>query len=274
MRSVLTALMIVGALACPVAADWVAGDDHKMHWPQLPDPDGWDINIVWPNVVADDWQCSETGPVNDVHFWVSVEGDTDSAEIGLVALQKIEFLHLSIHGDILAENSGTGYSMPQKNAIREWDLDPTQFVISSVIGTGSQGFATPMAGSNSWIPDDHEFYYQINVPNIPNPVTQQEDEIYWLDVSVKMPSGYDGPRIGWKTSLKDLEFNDDAVFAEYAVGGINNWQELWESGHIDGHSLDMAFVITPEPGTLVMLFCAGLFGTFAMLRRRRKLIGI
>ena len=84
-----------------------------------------------------------------------------------------------------------------------------------------------------------------------------------------MLDGYQGPRIGWKTTLQDLEFNDDAVFAEDPAGGVGNWQELWEYGDIGGRSLDMAFVITPEPGTLVMLFGAGLIAALTLLRRRR-----
>jgi len=38
---------------------WVVGDGHKMHFPQLPDPNGWDVN-VHDFTLADDWQCSET----------------------------------------------------------------------------------------------------------------------------------------------------------------------------------------------------------------------
>ena len=42
-------------------------------FPQLPDPKGWDVAYsgCW---LADDWRCSETGPVSDVHFWVSFSG--------------------------------------------------------------------------------------------------------------------------------------------------------------------------------------------------------
>ncbi|NQU23346.1 MAG: PEP-CTERM sorting domain-containing protein [Candidatus Nealsonbacteria bacterium] len=269
MRNVLTALMIVGALACPVAADWVVEDGHKMHWPQMPDPLGWDIDIVWPNVVADDWKCGGTGPVKDVHLWVSVEGDRDS-EPAQQALAGMEYFHLSIHKDIPAAESPTGYSMPLDPPVWERNFDPVQVVISPNVGQGVQGFATPTVGPDGWRLDDHNLYYLANIMDIQDPFVQREGEIYWLDVSVKMRDDYQGPRIGWKTTLQDLEFNDDAVFFVEDAAGNVHWQELWEYGEVGGHSLDMAFVVVPEPGTLVMLLGAGLIAMLTLLRRRRS----
>ena len=38
-----------------VLADWTAGeDDHKMHYPQLADESGWDVNATFPYFLADD----------------------------------------------------------------------------------------------------------------------------------------------------------------------------------------------------------------------------
>ena len=65
--------------------------DAKMHYPQLPDENGWDVNATWPLVLADDWLCTETGWVKDIHFWGSWLGDS----IGY-----IEYFILSIHEDI------------------------------------------------------------------------------------------------------------------------------------------------------------------------------
>jgi hypothetical protein len=70
---------------------WNVGDPHKMHYPQLPDETGWDVNATQPLVLADDWECSETGWVKDIHFWGSWRHD----DIG----QVIAFV-LSIHEDI------------------------------------------------------------------------------------------------------------------------------------------------------------------------------
>lgn len=70
MRS-LAFLTIVGLLAVPALADWAPGDGHKMHFPQLPDEDGWDVKATDPLCLADDWMCSESGEVTDIHFWGS-----------------------------------------------------------------------------------------------------------------------------------------------------------------------------------------------------------
>ncbi|MGH8015191.1 MAG: hypothetical protein ACREBV_03275, partial [Candidatus Zixiibacteriota bacterium] len=50
---------------------WRPGDRHKMHFPQLPDVNGWDVQSTQPVVLGDDWRCSETGWVKDIHFWGS-----------------------------------------------------------------------------------------------------------------------------------------------------------------------------------------------------------
>ena len=61
-------------LAPPALADWDPGDDYKMHYPQMPDPEGWDVCLVcqW---LADDFGCTETGPITDIHFWISWHAD-------------------------------------------------------------------------------------------------------------------------------------------------------------------------------------------------------
>ena len=64
------AMALALLVALPAWADWDEGDDYKMHYPQMPDPTGWDICLVdqW---VADDFTCTESGPITDIHFWIS-----------------------------------------------------------------------------------------------------------------------------------------------------------------------------------------------------------
>ena len=71
---VVAVISAVAMFATAARADWDTGDPHKMHFPQLPDPDGWDVNING-DAMFDDWKCSSTGPVEDIHFWVSNKGD-------------------------------------------------------------------------------------------------------------------------------------------------------------------------------------------------------
>ena len=48
-------ISIVLLVAGNLRADWILEDGHKMHYPQLPDPDGWDVNICVDNI-WDDWR--------------------------------------------------------------------------------------------------------------------------------------------------------------------------------------------------------------------------
>jgi len=235
-------LLATAGIMSPARADWNVGDPYKMHYPQLPDPFGWDVNFTQPKVLADDWKCSETGPVSDVHLWFSSHQDVPFDIFGV---------HLSIHADIPAGSGGLTYSMPGPEL---WaaDFAPPQFSVR-LWGSGDQGWFDP---PTFVLPADHFQIWQLNIQNILNPFIQDQGQIYWLDVSVAT-SG----QLGWKTSLQ--HFNDDAVWS-YLPGG--NWQELIDP--LTGQSLDMAFVITPEPTTLALVGMS-LVGLLAIIRRKR-----
>ena len=207
--------------------EWSTGDPHKMHFPQLPDLQGWDVDVTAANLLADDWKCSETGPVTDIHFWYSWQGD----KVGI-----IDRVHASIYSNIPAGESATGYSIPGK-LLWEGVFGPADCNLRHW-ATGDQGFI--MGGQGK--PNDHKNIYQCNICNIPYPFIQQAGQIYWLVLSITIRDPV-GTHIGWKTSLD--HFEDDAV---YDAGG--RWVELRDPRTM--FSLDLAFVITgqvvPEPG--------------------------
>ncbi len=230
--------------------DWDPGDGHKMHYPQMPDPFGWDVyadaSQTWgPGLIADDWQCSQTGPVDDIHLWGSWSQDM---------IDEITNVHVSIHSDIPAGTGGANYSMPG-DLLWQRDFSATQVMVRPY-GTGDQGFYVPEWETNGIWTNDHQGIHQINIDNIDNPFTQNEGTIYWLDIQVTHNAP--DPWWGWKTSID--HFNDDAVWWDYNLG---MWQELRDP--FTNESLDMAFVITPEPTTLCLIGLGSL-----MLRRRKK----
>jgi hypothetical protein len=101
-------------------------------------------------------------------------------------------------------------------------------------------------------------YWQVNIQDIVNPFVQTRDTIYWLEIHIIPNTSDTPPMFGWKTSLQ--HWNDDAVYDELD----EDWIEMFDP--VTGVSLDMAFVITPEPMT-IMLLAAGLP---LLIKRRRR----
>ena len=234
--------------------DWNPGDPFKMLDPQLPDPNGWDVKIDEANVVADDFLCTETGPITVIHFWGSWKGDL---------LGVLSNIHLSIHSDIPDPDplNPDDYSMPGDLLweYNTFDHDPS-LVTWRADGTGTQGWFDPAALPPVVLPGNHTGIVQYNVSIDPvSQFSQQEGTIYWLDIHVVNDTP--GTEFGWKTSIN--HWNDDAVWEEPITG---DWMELRDPLE-PTQSLDMAFVVVPEPRTTLLVLAAGVAG---FLRRRAR----
>jgi len=209
-------------------------------WEQLPDTNGTGIDIMvnfnggqFNRTLADDFLCTSTGPISDVHLWGSWYNDTKGT---------ITRIHLSIHADIPANTtpSRPGKLLWQRdfyqgdftekiyliNPIYEWWWDPYTNTL------------VPMADHNIWqidmyIPRNHSFIQQGN---------ESHPIVYWLDVSV---DAYNGS-FGWKTA--GTHWNDDAVRYDVSYSPLY-WRELrYPYGHPNvNQSIDMAFRITTIP---------------------------
>jgi hypothetical protein len=167
-------------------------------------------------MLGDDWECSESGPVNDIHFWISWLGDK---------VHDISWIKVSIY----TNQPGPPYSKPKD---LKWTrtFDAGQFTIEGP-WYGDQGWYFPP----QYYPNDHKQYWKINIDCIDDPFYQEACNIYWL--VIEMPFFYpDG--VGWKTS-KD-HFMDAAVY-----GWHPDWLPLFDP--ITHEPLDFAFIITREP---------------------------
>ena len=294
----LIAIATIMILVSPVLADWDEGDGHKMHWPQLPDPNGWDVAatptgpVGTPPIirhVADDWKCSETGPVLDIHFWGSwkngIKGNIEAFMLEIWADDPVG------PGGYFPDNT---FSTPLYRFTDEhYEPDDPKNgepgiywyygaylgggeVTERWYGSGDQGWYDPHDGTA--LPNDHMDIYQYNVDmrNLPNVFHQEEGTIYWLQITAILDetTSPPGAEWGWKTSGSD-HFMDDAVYFDSLTtvpdGSHQGWNDLPDYLELRDPrdqeiSLDMAFVITPEPATMSLLVVGGL----ALLRRRRK----
>ena len=121
LKLLLVCVVVLSLSAAPAAlGDWNPGDPHKMHFPQLPDPQGWDVQLNNPpphaiNFLADDWQCMESGWIDDIHFWVSWRLDLN---------QGIDQVRITIYDNIPV--GPQGHSTPGNNELSgpgEWSFE-------------------------------------------------------------------------------------------------------------------------------------------------------
>lgn len=223
-------------------------ESHKMHYPQLPNPDGWDVRACFSQedgkqkVLADDFRCTASGPITNITFWGSWFFDEFLFDDPFQGIQNI---HLSIHDDIPA-GEVEEWSMPNLPALKEWNIDPNNppqgWVVTITPEEPSlQGWYDPNTGL--FIEQNHTNYfrYDITIPE-EDAFIQVSNTIYWLDVSVHVAPGPQGETYlwGWKTTTN--HWNDDAVWADLPVTKLSQWTELYEPPYFE-QSLDLAFLI-------------------------------
>jgi hypothetical protein len=260
-----------------LGADWNVGDLHKMggNGPQLPDETGYDVDFTL-DYIGDDFECGESGIIDQIHFWVSFDGDL----IGDKALTDIGYIFLQIYSDdpvgdngIPGEDPDNTYSKPLE-ALWEGDGNWTELMTDGLYG--EQDWYNPWEPYTD--PDNHDYYYQINLTNIngmvivedpnnliennPQPYYQTVGTIYWLliridqtDIDPDQSGDQPGDPIGWKTSQN--HWNDDAVFHDnYNIDPNEIWIPLNQHPANPplnppyDTNIDLAFVISGSDATL------------------------
>jgi len=293
---VATGLMCVTLAAAPALADWP--NDNPTKWVQLPDREhGLDVLATFPypsptpvdfgKILADDFLCTFSGPITDIHIWGSWLNDQVPLLPGqtgqLVPAPTAAKVKLSIHADIPVGPTAP-YSRPGAE-LWSYIFDPFTYV-ARIDGQGTELFYDPNLGGRIIGTDTQIWQYNFVIPQH-EAFRQTAGTVYWLDVQVAPvwdPTlQQEMPLFGWKTSFQ--HWNDDAVFADtngFAGPLIGSWQELRYPQHpaipehLWGQSIDLAFALTtiPLPAALpagAVLF-AGMFGAAYIRRLRRKAI--
>lgn len=232
-------------------ADWPNDDPTK--WVQYPQiTNGLNVLATQPIVLADDFLCTTSGPITDIHIWGSWRQDQIFPAPGFI---------LSFWSDV-PTNQSNPFSHPG-TLLWQTNFFPGTYIVSNWGPTVNEQFFDPVS-TNILGPEFNLVQYNFDV----DPAfafVQQESNVYWLAVTAL---GFDTNQFlfGWKTSTN--HWNDDAVYLDTEQGV---WNELrYPLGHPqEFQSIDLAFALTtvPEPGSLG-LFLVALMGVLAMRRRR------
>lgn len=243
-------LIILGSAAM---ADWNPGDAAK--WVQLPDASstGLAIQAMRPLILADDFVCTQTGPITSIHIW----GEWYSDVAGPLVYN---WFNLTIYSDIPADQSPTGYSMPGEVLwTGSFHVDSGN-ISRRVVAQSLEWLYNPQLQIYAEVQQHDLYQYNFTIP-AEQAFIQQAGAVYWLGVQEYLTYSV----FGWKTSLD--HWNDDAVWCEAGAGGPLNWQELrYPQDHpFAGQSIDLAFVIVPEPTAVVL---TGLWAMAIIATRR------
>jgi len=234
LMSLVVCAMLAGLLVTPAMADWVDADGHKMHYPQHPDPNGWDVMCTFPRSLADDWDCSQTGFIKDFHFWGSWKDDNIGVVTGFIVM---------IHANNPV--GPNGFSVPDVPIWGPFIIE--DFVVQPVDPPSWQGWYDPASGEA--IPNNHQQYFQYNI-FLPEQMwfPQEQGTIYWLRISA-IVADPQNTLWGWKSTQE--HFMDDAVMAPWPDTPDGPWDEIFEP-YIPPDPIINAFHLAIDPTGIFM----------------------
>jgi hypothetical protein len=218
-------------------------------WMQKPDLDftGIDVRAQLPSAPpelpvgpADDFLCTVTGLLTEIHVWGSwlydniPGGDPHNSKFTL-----------TINSDIPdPDGPGPLYSMPGDVLWSRMYL-PGEFTAEPYAVGLHEGYYDPSSGMYIPFADTICWRYRFPIPEGPERFIQRGSEsepiVYWLGVqAIPQYEAY----FGWKTSLQ--HWNDDAVWTPTPLPNAGGpWFELrYPPLHpLEGQSIDLAFAI-------------------------------
>lgn len=250
-----TAVLWLVLAATTARADWPNANKTKYYQPPDLTPTSYNVlaaqppagaGIGLPLILADDFPCTETGFITDIHIWASWLGDTATANIPDIPIT------LGFWSDVPATPGNPSHpgallwsrtflpggaipghykKVPAGSPPSPfWNPDP--FPAGSIMGT-------------DFIVWQYNFYPDTQQPLFEQMGTATVPTNYWLSVT----AGANVVAFGWRTSAD--HHGDDAVFGHLTATGIpaGDWQELFDPIQIPSKSLDLAFALTTTPQT-------------------------
>lgn len=225
-----------------------------LKWLQPPDLSVNGVDVDDEFELADDFLCTQTGPITDIHIWGSFRNDYEG--IPQAVLTNLAFI-VKFYADVpVGPNNALGYSHPGA-VLWQMPFAPGQYQAGrcAQIQQPGEWWHTPPA---FWQPGADMFCYQFDFFIDPKVAFRQSrSNIYWLSVQCVNQSGEYW--FGWKSTDPTNHWNDDAVWLDYSTGAPT-WRELrYGDGHpyanpLPGQSLDLSFAVSTEveeePATL------------------------
>ncbi|MBN1788349.1 MAG: SBBP repeat-containing protein [Sedimentisphaerales bacterium] len=215
-------------------------NEPDVKWLQRPDltTNGVDVFASDPLILADDFNCSETTLITDITIWGSWKDDIlPDGDANNVTFT------LSLHSDIPASQSSTGYSMPGETL---WFMDINPAEVSIEKDNIEEGWYNPETYEYIFPGDTVCWKYVFRIPEADAYCQQGTDTdpiIYWLDVQAHPTGATADATFGWKSSID--HWNDDAVWGNGIEPHPGPWDELiYPDGHeLHPNSIDLAFII-------------------------------
>jgi hypothetical protein len=214
-----------------------SGDWDTVKWEQEPNltPEGWDVNATAggmfpPSLLADDFICTESGPITEIDFW----GSWLDNVLPDGGAENVTFM-LSLHANFPGPPS-----RPEGPPLAFWVFDPGDCRAELYSAGTPEGFYAPGTTFYPTPADDQVWLYRCEIPT-GEEYYQVEGTIYWLDLQA-LPLD-PATNFGWKTSIDHWM-------------DVGAWAEGWEpypdpywyplEDPVSGWPLDLAFRIWGE----------------------------
>jgi len=250
----LTIVALVAILSGASRADW--GDPIKWSQNQLDEwlaPSYIDPDMLTTPQSADDFLCTETGYITDIHFWGLCLHDAQLSN------DKVTGFRVSFYGDVPKSNNDASH--------------PGDLLWRKDFGTGVYQYL----GSSEW---------RINIPQADwflQQGSRMDPMVYWIGIQGITEANCYADRFYWRFRDHGAgSWNDDAAYCDNSqYPPWYNWglqPGLDDPQRYDGllpdgwQSIDMAFELSgrpvPEPSSLLALL-SGLGFAGAMWRRKK-----
>ncbi len=226
---------------------------YPLKWLQPPDLTTNGVDVDNEFELADDFLCTQSGPVTDIHIWGSFQNDYEG--VPPYVLTNMTFL-IRIYSDMATNNpqNPLPYSHPDK-LLWQTNIFPGQYRAGQCGFIPAPGEWWHSPAQQIWQQPGDFFCYQFDFYfGRTNAWSQTLSNIYWL--SVQCVSHEPGYQFGWKSTYLTNRWNDDAVWWNPGQG----WTELrYGDGHPYAHppppqSLDLAFAVSTEAEEQLMDF--------------------